>query len=386
MGFSFESKTVDKAFGKIGLSGNGIKVQVSKVIIPLLLCWLPLVLVTIIQGTFWTGDSSTSFITSFDTQVRFLVSMPIFILAERRIMARLGTILNQFVESGMVVEEDQKSFESMIQRHTSFLKSRWTLLAIYVFCYLQVFLVLFYESSNTSFLLWQMKVGEGDQALNLAGMWSTLISRPFVLFLFYRWLLIIAVWGKTLHKISKLNLILYPEHPDLSGGLGYLGYGIRYFAPIAFAISAGVAGNMADFMMIEGMHIADLKLPAIGYFIFMSLLFALPLMSFTGKMINARESIVFDNYDFANGMYRELRATISKKFNQVNQEDLSSVAYSAVSDYNGVVNNVLNMKYIPFTWRDMVPLWFMTALPFLAVALLEIPMSELFQKLFSIMV
>lgn len=386
MDLSFDDHTFNRLVSKIGFPSVGTSQQIGKILIPLTFLWLPLVIITLIQGTFWTGETDTSFITNFDTQVRFLVSMPIFILAEKLLNSRLGVILNQFIDSGIIHEKDKSKFESDIHRQVRFLKSPWTKGAIFLLCYLHVFLVLFYESENTSFLSWQLTVRNGDPALNLAGLWSTLLSRPFVLFLFYRWMLKILVWGNLLRKISKFNLNLYPEHPDLSGGLGYLGYAIRYFSPIAFAISATLAGNMADFVLIEGMHVTNLKLPALAYFIFMSLLFALPLLSFTGKLINARESSVFDNYDFANGMYQQLRVKISKRYDQVNKDDLDSSAYSSVSDYNAVVDNVLKMKFVPFTWKDMVPLWVMTALPFLAVISLEIPLNELFTRLFSVLV
>jgi hypothetical protein len=386
MELSFEDHAYNKVLNKIGFSGAGMKVQLGKVLIPFAICWLPLAVMTLINRTFWTGEITTSFITNFDTQARLLISMPIFIMAEKLISTRLEIILRQFINSGIIVEEEKLHFEKIIKKQSRFLKSNWTDLAVFLISYLQVFVVLFYESTNTSFFSWQMLSGEGESAINLAGKWSALISRPFFLFLFYRWMLRIIVWGNILRKISKLNIRLYPEHPDLAGGLGYLGYAIRYFSPIAFAISAGVAGTMADFMLIEGLHIADLKVPALGYFIFISLLFTIPLLSFTGKLINARESSVFDNYDFANGMYRELRMKIAKGYELVTKRDLDSAVYSAVSDYNAVVDNILKMKFLPFTLKDMIPLWIMTALPFLAVIALEIPVAELLNKLLSILV
>ena len=245
---------------------------------------------------------------------------------------------------------------------------------------------MFYESSNTSFLTWQLVSETGEPSLNMAGKWCTLISRPFVLFLFYKWLLTIIVWGNILRKISNLKLNLYPEHPDLSGGLGYLGYALRYFSPITFAISAAVAGNMADFIVIEGLHLAELKIAALGYFVGMTLLFTMPMLFFTAKMVEARENSVFENYDFANGMYRELRLKIKKGYDQVTKQDLDSSVYSSVSDYNAVVDNVLKMKFVPFSIKDLIPLWVFMVLPFFGVVLLEIPFAEIFKNFVQIVV
>lgn len=371
---------------KFGISGTGVKIKFLMIFIPFTICWLPLAIMTLINGTFWTGEIKSSFITNFDTQARFLIAMPIFILAEKLVSSRLGAILKQFISSGIILDADRPRFESIIHKQTGILNSDWTNFVVMLICYLQVFLVVFYESSNTSFLSWQLVLNESEPALNAVGKWSTLISRPFLLFLFYKWMLRVIIWGNILRKISNLNIQLFPEHPDLSGGIGYLGYALRYFSPVTFAISCVVAGNMADFMLIEGFHVAELKLPAIGYFIFITLLFTLPMLSFTKKMIEAKEASIFENNDFANGMYKELHKTIAKKHHQVTHQDLNSSVYAAISDYNAVVDNVLKMKYLPFTLKDMVPLWITTALPFLMVALLEIPISSIFNNIVSLIV
>lgn len=384
--FSFEDNAYEKVLRKLGISASGRNEQLLRVLLPILLCWLPLAIITLVQGSFWTGNMDNSFITSFDTQARLLITMPILIWAEKIVSARLGLIIAQFKNTGIIRKENFKTFDHIIQSKIKFLKSRGTYIVILLICYIHVFVVLFYEKDNTSFLSWQLHDVDGAERLNLAGKWGTIISRPFVLFLFYRWFLRIIIWGLMLRKISKLKLNLFAVHPDLAGGIGFLGYSLRYFSPVAFAISATVVGNMADFMLIEGAHLADLRLGMLGYLIFVCLLFALPLLSFTGKLINAKEQTVYEYNDFANGMYRELGHRLSKGFEKVNAEDLSSPDYSAASDLSGVINNALNMKFLPFTMRDMIPFLLMTALPFLCIVLLEVPFSELFSKVFSIVV
>lgn len=386
MEFSFEDQALNKVLKKIRISGSGKYEQWWRILLPFIICWLPLAIITLIQGSFWTGNMDTSFITNFDTQARFLVTMPILIIAERLVSARLAQIIYQFKNSGIIRKEDYSAFDENIIRKLRFLNSRWTYFAIFILCYAQVIAVFMYESEFTSVLSWQVVDHGGDVSLNLAGKWSAIISRPFLLFLFYRWFLRIVIWGMILYKISRLNLNLFAVHPDLAGGIGFLGYSIRYFSPIAFAISATVVGNMADFMLIEGLQLVDLKLQMAGYLIFITLLFTLPLLSFTSKLINAREQSVYENNDFANGIYRELRSKLLKGYDNVNAEDLSSPDYSAASDLSGIVNNALSMKFLPFSLRDMIPLWAMTALPFLCIVLLEIPFSELFSKVFSIVV
>ena len=288
------------------------------------------------------------------------------------------------MNSGIVAREDNKEFLQIIQKRTQFLKSHWTDFVVFAICYIQTFVVLSYESTSTQLISWQLNMIDGEHTLNFAGIWSQFIAKPFLLFLFYRWLLRIIVWGMILRKISNLNLNLFAVHPDLCGGLGFLGYSIRYFSPIAFAISATVAGNMADFMLIEGIHLAELKYTIAGYFLLITLLFALPLFSFISKLIDAREKSIFENYDFANGMYRELRKHFKKGYENVNTQDLTLPYYSSAADLNSVIENALKMKFLPFTWKDMIPIWIMAGIPFLGVVIIEIPVAELFRTIISL--
>ena len=386
MEISFENQTYNRFIDKIGNNGNTFRLKLYKILLPITICWLPLAIITGINGDFWTGNIKDSFITNFDSQVRFLICLPILILSEELISARLGLILGQFKNSGIVSKKDYNAFDKILSRGGRFLQSKWTILMIILFCYIQVFAVLSYESEFTSVLTWQVKDLSNGLELNAAGWWNALVSRPIVFFLFLQWLVRIIVWGWILRKISLLDLVLFPVHPDLSGGMGFIGYALRFFSPIAFAVSATLAGNMADFILIEGLSIKSLAFPGLAYFVFITLLFTLPLFSFTRKLIEGREKSVFENYDFANGMYRELRTKLLKGYDLVQEEDLKLPDFSAASDLSAVMENSLNMKYIPFTFRDLIPLWTMAILPFIAIILMEIPISELFKVLMALLV
>lgn len=386
MGLSFENNTYNILIKKVVPEGNTLKNKLVRILLPVLICWLPLAILTLYDGTFWTGNLKDSFITNFDSQVRFLVCLPILILSEEIIGKRLSLILAQFKTSGIIKERDFHIFDEVNTRGVSFLQSKWTTLVLVLICYIQVFAVISYESEYTSLLTWQVDVSGAEASLNFAGWWNVLISRPIVFLLLLQWVLRIFIWGWILRKTSKLDLVLYPIHPDLVGGIGFVGYALRFFSPIAFAISAIITGNMIDFILIEGMDLKSFALPALIYFLFITLLFTLPLFSFTGKLIEARERSIFENYDFANGMYRELRTTLKKGFKSVNEQDLKREEFSSVCDLSDIIDNSLKMKYIPFTFRDLFPVWAMTILPFIVVILLEIPVSELLKVILSFLV
>lgn len=373
----FEQKPYSNLFYKAGFSGSGRKYNLYRVFIALAICWFPVAIFTLFNGSFWSGEITNSFITDFDFQSRFFIALPIFILADKGVNYRLSLIINQFTNSGIIGINISETFSKIIESKIRFLKSGWTDAVILVLCYAQTFTVYYYESINTSVLTWQVQHLNGEASFNFAGYWSIFISVPFILFLVYRWVLRIFVWWIILFKISRLDITLFPFHPDLNGGLGFLGYSLRYFSPIALAFSAIVAGNIADFMLIEGVKLVDLKLPLGGYLIFILVLFTSPLFFFTRKMLDESEKCVYENYDYANGVYRELRKKISKSFDQVSPNDLTLPDASTAADLSAVVDNALNMKFIPFKIKDLVPLLVMGTFPFLGIILIDIPLNEL---------
>lgn len=292
----------------------------------------------------------------------------------------------QFKNSGIVKTEQHDLLDNISAKSKAFLSSKWLDFAVFAFCYLQVVLILTFEKENTFLLTWQINNSNETVVLSHAGWWNFLIGRPLVIFLFYRWIIAIVAWGFVLRKISKLDLELFPMHPDCVGGLGFLGYAIRYFSPITFAISASVSGSLMDMILIEDMSLSELKVPVFGFFILITLLFTYPLLWFTKKLIDAREKSVFDNDDFANGMLREFKNKTSKKYHEVEPEDLQSPIYSSVSDLSSIMNNALNMKFLPLSLKDLVPLWVSILIPILFVISLEIPLNQLIKEIFSLMI
>jgi len=381
----FNDRMFKMLLAKAGINLTSKNERYWRMIAAVILCWLPLAVLTLIEGDFWTGNIQTSFITSFDTQIRILVSLPIFILAENQVSVRLSTIMGQFKNSGIIEKEQHDLFDNIVKKNSKFLSSFWMSFTVFCFCYLQVFLLMFYESENTFLLTWQIKHINGELLLSNAGWWSTLISRPIVLFVFYRWFIAIITWGILLRKISKLELNLFPMHPDLVGGLGFLGYAIRYFSPITFAISATVAANLIDLIIIENISLSELRFPVLGFFLFINVLLTYPLLWFTRKLIDARERSVFENDDFANGMLREFRGTLTNGYYNVSQDDLQSVKYSSVSDLSSIMNNALNMKFVPLTIKDLIPLWASIVIPLLFVISFEIPLDKLIKDILSLM-
>jgi hypothetical protein len=88
-----------------------------------LVCWIPLAVLSLAQDHFVTGK--LSFLRDIETHVRFLVSLPVLILAEIIVYQRIRPIVRSFIDRQIVAPEDYPRFYSAIRSavriHNSFL-------------------------------------------------------------------------------------------------------------------------------------------------------------------------------------------------------------------------------------------------------------------------
>src|SRR3954469_14770900 len=82
------------------------------IVIPLV-AWLPLLALAILAGRAWSGVK-VPFLYDVDLHVRFLVALPLLVLAEWVVHKRFRTLVAQFVERDIVVDEARERFDQII--------------------------------------------------------------------------------------------------------------------------------------------------------------------------------------------------------------------------------------------------------------------------------
>jgi hypothetical protein len=78
-----------------------------------LLCWLPLAVLSLAQVHFLSG-ARLSFVRDIETQVRFLVALPVLILAEVIVHQRIRPVVKSFVERRVVTAEEVQKLYAAI--------------------------------------------------------------------------------------------------------------------------------------------------------------------------------------------------------------------------------------------------------------------------------
>ena len=227
-------------FRRAHLSGPTLELLQRRVLSISLFAWLPLAILTAIEGHLRGGQSLT-FAGDIESHVRFLVALPLFLAAELIVHTRIRPVVRLFVERRIIAAEDMPRFYAAIDSALRARNSVWLELALLLFVYV------------VGHLFWQHKVALGAATwyampdatgihLTLAGYWYSFVSIPIFQFIFLRWYLRLGIWFLFLWHTSRLKLRLLPAHPDRAGGIGFLGAISYAFSPVLLAQGTLIGG------------------------------------------------------------------------------------------------------------------------------------------------
>ena len=180
--------------------------------------------------------------------MRFLVAVPVLVLAEVPIGIRVRQVTARFVEAGLIRKDEQPRFVEIIRRTLDLRDSRVAELLVLAAACVATYGVLATALQTGS--TWHTpKLGAST---SVAGLWYGVVSLPIFQFLLFRWLYRMGLWTRLLHQLSTLDLQLTPTHPDGAGGVGFLGKACVPFGSLLFALSAVASSAIATRILFEG--------------------------------------------------------------------------------------------------------------------------------------
>ncbi|HJV12243.1 MAG TPA: hypothetical protein VJ690_12145, partial [Burkholderiales bacterium] len=101
-------------FRSAHLSGTGLELLRRRIIVISLFAWLPLLLFSAINGQLLGGDVAVPFLQDAEVHVRFLIAMPLLIVAEIVVHRRMHLVVRQFLERNLIPESARERFDSAI--------------------------------------------------------------------------------------------------------------------------------------------------------------------------------------------------------------------------------------------------------------------------------
>jgi len=325
------------------------------------------------------------FLADIEVYARFLVGMPLLVLAELVIHERMRPVVNQFFERDLVPDSARQKFQAAVDSAMRLRDSvRAEVFLIAIVYGLGIFLV-WRGDTVLEAGSWHGSFFRGEFHPTLAGWWFRGVSLPLLQFLLLRWYYRVFIWFRFLWQISRLNLKLMPAHPDRSAGLSFLTSISYAFTPLLFAQGALVAGVLADRIFFSGAKLPQFEVE-IGALVVIAVCMVVgPLLVFVRPLVTVKRKALREYGALAQRYVREfdqkwIRGGAPPGENLLGSSDIQSLA-----DLGNSFEVVAQMKPIPFTGRALVRLVIAALIPISPLILTMIPAEELAQRVLKML-
>ncbi len=363
------------------LAGSGPQLLRRLAAISILVCWVPLAVLSLAQGHF-LGGVKLFFVRDIETNVRFLVCLPVLLLAEVIVRQRIGPILKNFVERQVVTPEELPKFYAVIRSATRIHNSVVAEIALFVLVFTAGTWIWRFQIVP-DVASWYAYSQGGPVHLTMAGYWLAFVSVPLFQFILLRWYVRFLIWFWFLLRVSHLELHLPALHPDGAGGLGFLGKTSLGFAPLLFAHSTLLAGQIASRILYSGEKLFASELTIVGYAVFTIVAALAPLFSFTPQLLRAKHWGLQKYGAFASSYVLDF----DQKWLQGKANDeaaLGSGDIQSLADLGNSFAVARAMRLVPIATDDIVLLLVVTIAPFLPLLLTIMPLDELLMRAFKV--
>lgn len=347
--------------------------------------WLPLLILSAFEGTLIGNKVDLVLLEDFKPHVRFLLTLPLLIIADTVIDPLISTVIQNLDNSGVLAKKDgakfQRALDALSQRKESF----WAdviiigITASFIWTYSLDLYELYAETKFTSWTY--IKVG-AEYQFTLAGYWILMVSTPLLLVLLFRWFWRFGLWIVFMYRVSRIELKLQASHADLSGGIGILKHSANAFVFLFLVFGTMLSVSIAQEIATSDFTLVDSRFIVLGFIVTSVLLVSIPLLFFSGQL--AKEKIQGREF------YERLGYRLSRAFREKwgNHEDpttgedlLKTVDSSSLTDYNAVFDTVNGMRIIPMDLKHYLIQVGLLLLPFVPLVFIELSITDIIKLL-----
>lgn len=340
-----------------------------------LICWLPLLLLSLAQGNAFHGVS-VPFLFDIEVHSRFLVCLPLLVVAEVMVHKRLVVIIKQFTERDIVGPENRTQFSEIIRSTMRLRNSVLFEIVLLVFCFTAGDWAwkegLSFEGSS-----WFTAESAGETHLTVAGYWYEFLSLPIFRFLLFRWYFRIFLWYLFLWRVRALPLHLNLFHPDRSGGLGFLAGSLIAFSAILLAHTAFVAGFIGNRIWHAGATLMSFKMEIAGSLLFLLLLVLVPLTFFIVHLERARRVAGREYGILASQYVDEFRRKWTENTSENPEPLLGTPDLQSLADLGNAFTTVSRIRVLPVGKDAVIRLLVWLVVPLLPLILTIIPLGQI---------
>jgi hypothetical protein len=312
-------------------------------------------------------------LTDISLHARLLLAGPIYYLAEQSLHMRTARCIDRFV--GEQWTDDQDGVARILawaRRWRDAVAPELVLLILAV--------------AGGQLLLWGV-----DETLGLTrgrhvenrrsplSLWYYLVALPAYQFLAYRWLWRWLIWSGLLFRLSRLRLRPMSTHPDLHGGMGFLSEPAVGFGLVVLGESIVQAALWENHVLYGHVDVTSLK-SLLALFLFLNMLLTFgPLAPFALPLARARFAAIRQYDHLALDYTRLFHARWIERGER--EGLLGAPDIQSLADMGNSYDVIKKMRILPFGPRELAIVGGAVLAPMVPLAMLQIPLLELVQKL-----
>lgn len=236
-----DSGCVHRALASLGMDRGSVTVLRVGLVLAAL-TWAPLLVASLAEG-FALGRPG-AFLRDAGVHVRCLFALPVLVVAEHIVEARLRAAL-RYVDAAGLVDASERERVSALAARVRRLHGSVLAHLVIVLVVVAVSVGLLTDAPAVSTWVHPEPSASSAGALSIAGWidvaWSGAVYRFFVA----RWLLQLGLWGFLLTQLARLPLRTSAVHHDGVGGIGPIVEAHEAFGWVVLAFSSALAARLA---------------------------------------------------------------------------------------------------------------------------------------------
>lgn len=366
------------------LAGDALQLMWRRIVVLVLLTWVPLLVLSVAEGHAWDGSVKLPFLLDAEIHLRLLLALPLLVFAELIVHQRMRPVVSLFLERGLISEAVRPQFNAAITAALRLRNSVAAELLLIAIVYGVGVLFVWRTAIALDMASWYGLGVDGRLQPSLAGWWLGCVSLPLFQFLLLRWYFRLFIWARFLWQVSRLELSLMPTHPDRCGGLGFLSGVCSAFAPVLLSQGTLLAGVMANKIFFKGAQLHDFKPEIIGLVAIMVFAVLGPLLVFLPQLAAAKRVGSREYGTLAQRYSREFDRKWLRGGVPADEPLLGSADLQSLADMGNSIAVVKEMRWAPFTMQTVLQLAVTTLLPVGPLLLTIFPLDELLDRLLKL--
>jgi hypothetical protein len=366
------------------VSGDALELVRRRMAIITAVAWLPLLVLALVGDRAFGNGVAVPFLKDIEVHARFLVALPLLIVAELVVHVRMRTIASEFVVRGLVTPETIERFRDAVRSAFRLRNSVAAEVAMVAIIYALGVPLLWREAAALDVPTWYADASKGSTGLTAAGIWFVYVSVPLFQFLLLRWYFRLVVWLRFLWQVSRIPLDISAMHADRMAGFGFLAGTAFAFVPLAMAHGALLAGVIANRIFYVGAPLTDSKMEVALVVAFLLLLVFGPLTVFAQQASLAKRTATRVYGRLAQRYVSDFEHTWLPGGLPAEASPLGSGDIQSLADLSNSLETVRATRLVPITRQAVMTLVVATLVPVAPLLLTVIPAEELARRLLKL--